>query len=120
MAIKRKGKEPSAGTDESEDHHQEDGGPSEKRATQFLNVKSPKNLTLPRSGSVLVVTMIVRLEEREETARILLDTGSTVPLLSQNYAKAKRITLAKQQMARPIQDYAGEEVEGAGLFYTAP
>ena len=39
MAIGRKRKEPSAGTDESEDDHQEDGGPSKKTATQFLNVK---------------------------------------------------------------------------------
>ena len=43
--------------------------------------------------------MIGRLEEREERVRILLDTGSTVPLLSQNYARTKRIIVAKLQMA---------------------
>ena len=82
MAIKRKRKKPSAGTDESEDDHQEDGGPSKKIATQSLNVKSSECIPLPRSGTAPVVTMIVRLEEREEIVRILLDTGSTVPLLS--------------------------------------
>ena len=74
---------------------------------------------MPKSGTVPVVTMIVRLGEREEITRILLDTGSTVPLLSQSCAKTKRIPVAKRPTARPIQDYAGQEVEGAGLFYTA-
>ena len=89
-------------------------------ATKQHNVKSSEHIPLPRSGTVPVVTMIIRLGEREEIARILLDTGSTVPVLSQTYRKAKWIPVTKRPMARPIQDYARQEVEGAGFFYTAP
>ena len=81
MAITRKRKEPSAGTDESEDSQEDDSGPSKKTATHHLNVKSSEHIPIPRTGTVPVVTRIIRLGEREEIARILLDTGSTVPLL---------------------------------------
>ena len=102
MAITRKRKEPSAGTDESEDSNQEDSGPSKKTATEKFNVKSSDLIPLPRSGTVLVVTMIIHLGEREEVARILLDNGSTVPLLSRSYVQTKRITVAKRPTIRPI------------------
>ena len=120
MAITRKQKEPSAGTDESEDSQEENSGPSNKTATHHLNVKSSKHIHIPRSGTVPVVTIIIRLGEREEIARILLDTGSTVPLLSQSFTKNKQIATAQEPKARPIQDYAGQEVKGAGQVYTAP
>ena len=93
MAITWKQKEPSTGTYESDDDHYEDYGPSKKTATTFQNVKSPESILLPRSGSVPVVTMVVHLGEREEVARILLDTGSTVPLLSRSYVPKKRVTV---------------------------
>ena len=64
--------------------------------------------------------MIIRLVEREEIGRVLLDTGSTVPLLSQSFTANKRITTAERPKARPVQDYAGQEVKGAGQSYTAP
>ena len=95
MAITRKWKEPSAGTDECEDSQEEDSGPSKKTATHHLNVKSSEHIPIPRSGTVLVVTMIIRLGEREEIARILLDTGSTVPILSQFFSKNKQIATAE-------------------------
>ena len=120
MANTRKRNEPSAGTDESSDDHSEEGGPSKKTATQHFNVKSSENIPLPRSGTIPVVTMIICLGEREEVTRILLDTGSTVPLLSQNYARIKLIPVAERLTVRPIQGYAGQEVEGAGIYYTAP
>ena len=103
MAITRKRKEPSAGTDESEDSQGEDGGPSKKTATHHLNVMSPEHIPIPRSGTVPVVTMIIRRGESEEIARILLDTGSTVPLLSQSFTKNKRIATAERPKERPIQ-----------------
>ena len=98
--------EASAGTYESEEDHQEDCGPSKKIATETFYVKSSECLPLPKSGTVPVVTMIIRLGEGEEVAGILLDTGSTVSLLSQSYVKNKRITVEKGPMARPIQDYS--------------
>ena len=66
-----------------------------------------------------MIIKIVHLGEREEILRILLDTGSTVPLLSQTLAQAKQIPGAQRLTIGPIQDYAGQEVEEAGRFYTA-
>ena len=60
--------------------------------------------------------MIVHLGEREEVVRTLLDTGSTVPLLSRTFTQTKMIPVAERLSIRPIQDYAGQEVDvTAGL-----
>ena len=67
-----------------------------------------------------MITKIVHLGEKEEVLRILVDTGSTVSLLSRKFAQDKQIPVAERPSIRPIQDYAGQEVEGAGQFYTAP
>ena len=120
MAITRKRSRSSAEENDSEDGQDKDGSPSKKTATKNYNVKSTEPLPLPRSGSVPVITMIVHLGEKEEVLRILLDTGSTVPLLSRKIAQTKQIPVAEQPSIRPIQDYAGQEVEGAGQWYTAP
>ena len=64
--------------------------------------------------------MVVHLGEKEEVLRILLDTGSTVPLLSRKFTQNRQIPVAEQPSIRPIQNYTGQEVEGAGQFYTAP
>ena len=49
-----------------------------------------------------------------------MDTGSTVPHLSRKFTQDKQIPVAERPSIRPIQDYAGQEVEGAGKFDTAP
>ena len=120
MAITRKRSRSSAEEDESSESQDEEGGPSKKTASKHFNVKSTESLPLPRSGPVPVVTMIVHLGEKEEVLRILLDTGSTVPLLSRKFTQDRQIPVAERPSIRPIQDYAGQEVEGAGQFYTAP
>ena len=79
MAITRKQKEPSIGTNKSEDDHQEEYVPSKKTATELFNIKSSECIPLPRNGTVPVVTMIIRLGVREEVASILLDTGFMAP-----------------------------------------
>ena len=86
MAITRKRSQSSAEEDGSSDDQEEDGGPSKKIASKHFNVKSTELLPLPRSGPVLVITMIVHLREREEAMWIQLDTSSTVPLLAQKFA----------------------------------
>ena len=120
MAITRKRSRSSAVEDGFSESQDEEGGPSKKTASKHFNVKSTESLPLPRSGPVPVVTMIVHLGDKEEVLRILLDTGSTVPLLSRQFAQDKQIPVAERPSIRPIQDYAGQEVEGAGQFYTAP
>ena len=96
MAITKKRSRSSAEEDDSEDGQGEDSSPSKKTATKLYNVKSTEPLPLPKSGSVPLVTMIVHLGEREEVLRILLDTGSTVPLLSQIFAQARKIPMAER------------------------
>ena len=120
MAITRKRSRSSTEVDNSSDSQDEEGGPSKKTASKHFNVKSTQSLPLPRSCLVPVITIIVHLGEKEEVLRILLDTGSTVPLLSRKFAKNKQIPVAERPSIRPIQDYAGQKVEGAGQFYTAP
>ena len=120
MGITGKRSRSSAEEESSSDSQDEDRGPSKKKASNHFNVKSSKSLPLPRSSPVPVITKIVHLGEREEILRILLDTGSTVPLLSQTFAQNKQLPVARQPTIRPIQHYAGQDVEGAGQFYTAP
>ena len=120
MAITKKRSRSSAEEDNSSDSQDEDGGLTKKTASKHFNIKFTESLPLPRSGPVPVITKIVHLGEKEEVLRILLDTGSTVPLLSQEFAQNKQIPVAERPSIRPIQDYAGQEVEGAGQFYTAP
>ena len=120
MAITRKRSRSSAEEDNSSDDQDEDGGPSKKTASEHFNVKSPESLPLSSSGPVPVITMIVHLGEKEEVLRTLLDTGSTVPLLSRSFTQLKQIPVAERPSIRPIQDYARQEVQGAGQFYTTP
>ena len=120
MAITRKRSQPSAGEDASSESQDEESGSSKKTATEHFNVKSSESLPLPRSGPVPVISKIVYLGEKEEVLRILLDTCSTVPILSRKFTQDKQIPVAERPTIRPIQDYAGQEVEEAGQFYTAP
>ena len=64
--------------------------------------------------------MILYFGEQEETVRALLDTGSTVPLLSLGIIGKHHIPIAERPMKRTIQDYAGREVPRAGEFFTSP
>ena len=120
MAITRKRKEPSAGTNQSREGHQEDVSPSKKTATKKFNVKSSEQLPLPNRGPILVITMIIYFREQEQSIRVLLDTGSTVPILSAQFTLEQQVPVAEREIKRTIQDYAGQDVEGAGALFTAP
>ena len=52
--------------------------------------------------------------------RVLLDTGSTVPLLDKSWAETLEVPLIRQPVPKPIENFAGQEVPGAGEYYTAP
>ena len=121
MAITRKRKQPSAGSDQDQGmDHPEDSRPSKKTATSKYNLQSAGGLPFPKSGPVPVVVMILYFGEQEETVRALLDTGSTVPLLSLSLVEQKQIPVAEREDKRTIQDYAGQEVAGAGELFTSP
>ena len=95
MAITRKRSLSSAVKDDSSASQDEDGGPLKKTASKHFNIKSTESLPLPRSGPLPVITKIVHLEEKEEVLRILLDTGSMVPLLSRKFTEDKQIPVAE-------------------------
>ena len=121
MAITRKRKQPSAGSNPDQVmSHPEDSRPSKKTATSKYNLQSAGGLPFPKSGPVPVVVMILYFGEQEETVRALLDTGSTVPLLSLSLVEQKQIPVAERESKRTIQDYAGQEVAGAGELFTSP
>ena len=120
LAISKKRSRSSAEEETSSDDQDQDGGPLRKTASEHFNVKSSESLPLPRSGPVQVVTLIGNLGQKEEILRTLLDTGSTVPNLSRKFAQLRKVPVTERPSIRPIQNYAGQEVEGAGQFYTAP
>ena len=121
MAISRKWKQPSAGSNQDqEESHPEDGRPSKKTATSKYNIQSSEGLPFPKSGPVPIIVMILYFGEQEQTVRALLDTGSTVPLLSLSMVERNQIPIAERDTKRTIQDYAGREVPGAGEFFTSP
>ena len=121
MAISRKRKQPSAESNQDqEEGHPEDGRPSKKTATSKYNIQSSEGLPFPKSGPVPVIVMILYFGEQERTVRALLDTGSTVPLLSLSMVERHQIPIAERETKRTIQDYAGQEVPEAGEFFASP
>ena len=121
MAISRKRKQPSAGSNQDQEmNHHENGRPSKKTATSKYNIKSSEGLPFPKNGPLPVIVIILYFGKQDQTVQALLDTGSTVPLLSLSMVEHHQIPIAKRETKRTIQDYAGQEVPGAGEFFTSP
>ena len=80
----------------------------------------PKDSPFQKVAPVPVIVIILYFGEQEQTVRALLDTGSTVPLLSLSMIECHQIPIAERDTKRTIQDYAGQKVPGAGEFYTSP
>ena len=85
----------------------------------------------PKSGKVPIIDMVLRWvtqprvgntgnSQKEYKVRILLDTGSTVPLLDRSWAETLQAPLIRRPIPKPIENFAGQEVPGAGEYYTAP
>ena len=52
--------------------------------------------------------------------RALLNTGSTIPLLSLSIVEPYQIEITEKDIKRTIQEYAGYEVPGAEEVFTSP
>ncbi len=96
-------------------------------AIRQINQKntSGKHYMPPKSGPIPIITMILRWGSDSDSPkalviRILIDTGSTVPLLSSSWLKGKSISLVRRVKPKKIWDFAGCLVPGAGQYYTAP
>jgi len=64
--------------------------------------------------------MIILWGPAQYAVQILLDTGSTVPLISMRITKRYDIPRIRRHQAAPLRDCSGEEVKGAGMEYTKP
>jgi len=64
--------------------------------------------------------MILHQGQDHRTVTVLLDTGCSVPLISERTAKRLQLRLFKHEERRLIENFTGETVKGAGEFYTNP
>ena len=85
-----------------------------------LNIVANKNLPLPKIVKIPVLNMKLHYNNLEKIARVLLDSGSSVPILSDTWAIRNQTPVAERENKRPIRDYAGHEVPGSGQFFTSP
>ena len=74
---------------------------------------------LPRTGQVPVVDMILHCGEDEALVKVLLDFGSTIPLLSLKLAESLSIPLAGRVQARRVDNFTSKVPE-AGKYYSYP
>ena len=78
-------------------------------------------LQAPKSGSRPIIKMNIVLENSPKIPiRVLLDSGSTVPVLSDSLVSRFAIPKAAREIALAVRDFSGNFVEGAGKFYTYP
>ena len=105
------------------DIQHEDSRPSKNTSAkkQKLNFIPAEGLPLPKTGTIPLVNMILYWGENEaEVIRVLLDTRASVAILSERITKIYRIPVANHPNIRQIQDYAGQNLPGAGEHFTSP
>jgi len=64
--------------------------------------------------------MLLHVEQGKHRVRVLLDTGCSVPLVNKETAQKLQIPMLKHDSAIRIQNYTGQHVEEAGIFYMKP
>ena len=105
--------------EEGEDGEQEEKKEADdKRGRTRSQEKGPPP---PRAGCVPIVIMILHWgpnNEHSAPVRTLLDTGSSIPLLSITWAQPLDIPMVRRPRVKMVEDFAGEAVKGAGEFYT--
>ena len=112
-------------TTTEERHKLATGNPHPKRAKTSHDARERplEEPEPPKSGNLPITEMYLRWgpgdNQKEHTARILLDTGASVPILDSAWAKLHGVPLIERQKPKAIEDFAGDEVKGAGIHYTA-
>ena len=89
-------------------------------SSKKLNIVANQNLPLPKIVKIPVLNMKLHYNNQEKIARVLLDSGSSIPILSDKWAIRNQTPVAERETKRPIRDYAGNEVPGSGSFFTSP
>jgi len=74
----------------------------------------------PRCGPQPIITMPLNVEQGKHRVRVLLNTGCSVPLVNKETAWRLQIPMLKHDSTICIENYTGQQVEEAGIFYTKP
>jgi len=64
--------------------------------------------------------MLLHVEQGKHRVQVLLDTGCSVPRINKVTAPRLQIPMFKHHSAIRIENYTGQHVEEAGIFYTKP
>ena len=64
--------------------------------------------------------MLLHVEQGKHGVQVLLDTGCSAPLVNKETVRRLRIPMLKHDSAIRIENYTGQHVEEAGIFYTKP
>jgi len=64
--------------------------------------------------------MLLQVEHGKHRVRVLLDTGCSVPLVNKETAWRLQIPMLKHDSTIRIENYTGQQVKEAGIFYTKP
>ena len=91
-------------------------------ANEIKDTKKRVIVKPPESGGLPIVDMIVgRNVDKEGTGvRVLLDTGSSIPIIDEGLAKKIGVTIIRRKVAKEIRGFAGIEAPGAGECFTMP
>jgi len=64
--------------------------------------------------------MLLHLGGKKTLVQALLDTGCSIALISKETVERLGLEKLKHKQTRGIESYTGENVKGAGQFYTKP
>ena len=117
-ATRKRKSESSADDDFYSDPDHEDARPSKNTSShknKKIRILSAEGIPRPKIGMTPMINMILYWgDNKEEVIKVLLDTGSSVPILADRIVKGYQIPVAQRPKNRPIQNYAERDVDGAG------
>jgi len=93
-------------------------GTGQKRSAE--KPKEEAKRKKPRCRPRPVITMLLHVGQKKHRVQVLLDTGCSVPLVNQETARTLQIPMLKHSTAICIENYTGQNVEEARIFYTKP
>jgi len=67
-----------------------------------------------------VIPMVLHVNRKRHPVRTLLDTGCSIPLISQRTIEKLGIERKTHKNPRTIENFTGETVKNAGQYYTKP
>jgi len=64
--------------------------------------------------------MLLHIGRQKHRVQVLLDTGCSVPLVNMETARKLQLPMLKHSPAIHIENFTGQTMEEAGIFYTKP